>query len=198
MFERHIPGFNSNASVSGVGGRASNQAVLPHAAGTLRVRVWQDCRDQFVSDSSRRDVQPDAVYDRHTGLLYDVDTHLQAFSWLLSRLRRVDASGNRCIASLGERRKKNDPRSASVSSLTVRRLFSTSAFVASESTRELRRIGSRASAVDDVEFAARLDRIQKVIDELARVRSDAIEQQELTEWICREIHAATAALRPTL
>src|SRR6266850_4902142 len=29
----------------------------------------------FVLDTRMKDVQPDAVYDRHTGLLHDFDTH---------------------------------------------------------------------------------------------------------------------------
>jgi hypothetical protein len=53
-----------------------------------------------------------------------------------------------------------------------------------------------AHSVDDVALAARLDRIQKLTDELAKVRGDAIEQQELAEKIHREIQAAKLALKP--
>ena len=49
--------------------------------------------------------------------------------------------------------------------------------------------------VHDAELAARLDRIQKLTDELAKVRGDAVEQQALSEKIHREIQAAKNALK---
>jgi hypothetical protein len=41
----------------------------------------------------------------------------------------------------------------------------------------------------DAALAARLDRIQNLTDQLAKVRGGAIEQQALAEKIHREIHA---------
>ena len=52
-----------------------------------------------------------------------------------------------------------------------------------------------ARTVDDAELAARLDRIQKLTDELAKVRGDGVEQQVLSEKIHREIQAARNALK---
>jgi hypothetical protein len=49
---------------------------------------------------------------------------------------------------------------------------------------------------DAADLAARLDRIQTKIDALAKVHSDAIQQQALAERIQREILAAKRALRP--
>ena len=42
----------------------------------------------------------------------------------------------------------------------------------------------------------RLDRIQKLVDELTKVQNDAIEQQSLSERIYREIVAARRDLLP--
>ena len=50
-------------------------------------------------------------------------------------------------------------------------------------------------SVDAAELAVRLDRIQKLTDELAKVRDDAVEQQLLSEKIQREIQAARKALK---
>jgi hypothetical protein len=47
-----------------------------------------------------------------------------------------------------------------------------------------------------VDLMVRLDRIQKLVDELARVQDDAIEQQSLSERIHREILAARRDLLP--
>lgn len=46
------------------------------------------------------------------------------------------------------------------------------------------------------DLARRLDRIQKLTDELAKCQRDAKEQQELAERIHREISAAKQALKP--
>jgi hypothetical protein len=46
------------------------------------------------------------------------------------------------------------------------------------------------------ELKARLDRIQVLSDQLAKVRNDATEQQTLAEKIRREIQAAHRALQP--
>jgi hypothetical protein len=51
--------------------------------------------------------------------------------------------------------------------------------------------------VNDAELAARLDRIQKLTADLAKVRDDAVEQQALSEKIHREIEAARRALEPS-
>jgi len=48
------------------------------------------------------------------------------------------------------------------------------------------------------ELTRRLDRIQKLTAELAKVRGDAIEQQALAERIFLEILAAKAAVKPVL
>jgi hypothetical protein len=48
------------------------------------------------------------------------------------------------------------------------------------------------------ELSRRLDLIQKLTAELAKVRDDAIEQQALAERINREIMAAKNALNPTI
>jgi len=47
------------------------------------------------------------------------------------------------------------------------------------------------------ELSRRLDRIQELTDQLAKVRNDVIEQQTLSERINHEIAAARLALRPT-
>jgi hypothetical protein len=49
---------------------------------------------------------------------------------------------------------------------------------------------------DAADLAARLDRIQTLTDELAKVHNDAIQQQALAERVHREILAAKCALRP--
>jgi hypothetical protein len=49
----------------------------------------------------------------------------------------------------------------------------------------------------DAELAARLECIQKLTDELAKVRGDALKQQALSERIHRERQAARAAERLT-
>jgi hypothetical protein len=49
---------------------------------------------------------------------------------------------------------------------------------------------------DAADLAARLDRIQKLVDELAKVRGDAVQQQSLSERIYREIQSARRALVP--
>ena len=46
------------------------------------------------------------------------------------------------------------------------------------------------------ELTARLERIQKLTEQLAKVRGDAQEQQSLAQNISREIKAAKAALKP--
>jgi hypothetical protein len=51
-------------------------------------------------------------------------------------------------------------------------------------------------STDADELSRRLDRIQKLTDELAKCQRDAIEQQELAERIHREILAARHALKP--
>ena len=51
-------------------------------------------------------------------------------------------------------------------------------------------------APDAQELATHLDRIQKLTDQLAKVRDDAVEQLELAARIHREIQAARAALKP--
>ncbi len=48
------------------------------------------------------------------------------------------------------------------------------------------------------EITRRLDRIQELTDELAKVRGDAIEQQDLAARIHQEIVAAKEVLKPTL
>jgi hypothetical protein len=48
--------------------------------------------------------------------------------------------------------------------------------------------------VETAELAHRLDRIQRLTDELAKVRGDALEQKALSERIHREIQAARVAL----
>ena len=50
--------------------------------------------------------------------------------------------------------------------------------------------------VDDVDLAARLERIQKLAERLAKVHDDFSEQQDLSERIRHEIEAAKLALRP--
>ena len=45
------------------------------------------------------------------------------------------------------------------------------------------------------DLAGRLDRIQKLIDQLAKVRDDAIEQQHLAERIRRELQQVRASLQ---
>lgn len=50
-----------------------------------------------------------------------------------------------------------------------------------------------AAAAD---LTARLDRIQKLTDALAKSQRDAVKQQELAERIHREIRAAKESLRP--
>ncbi len=49
---------------------------------------------------------------------------------------------------------------------------------------------------DATNVVVHLDRIQRLTDQLARVRNDAIEQQELFARIHREIEAARKALEP--
>ena len=46
------------------------------------------------------------------------------------------------------------------------------------------------------ELTRRLDRIQQLTAELAKVQNDALEQQALAERIRREILAAKAAVKP--
>lgn len=53
------------------------------------------------------------------------------------------------------------------------------------------------SLSDAAEIAARLERIQKLTDQLARAPADLIERQDLAARIYREIEAARNALRPT-
>jgi hypothetical protein len=48
------------------------------------------------------------------------------------------------------------------------------------------------------ELTRRLDRIQKLTEQLAKVRDDAIEQQALAERIHREIVAAKEAVKPVI
>jgi hypothetical protein len=45
------------------------------------------------------------------------------------------------------------------------------------------------------DMAGRLDRIQKLIDELAKVRDDAVEQQHLAERLRRELQQVRASLQ---
>jgi hypothetical protein len=47
------------------------------------------------------------------------------------------------------------------------------------------------------EVTRRLDLIQKLTADLAKVQNDAIEQQHLADRISREILAAKQALKPT-
>jgi hypothetical protein len=47
------------------------------------------------------------------------------------------------------------------------------------------------------ELTRRLDRIQKLTEELARVARESAEQQALAERIRREVVAAREALKPT-
>lgn len=49
---------------------------------------------------------------------------------------------------------------------------------------------------DTEQVIARLDRIQTLIDQLAKARGDFVEQQDLAERIRREISAAKIAMRP--
>ena len=46
------------------------------------------------------------------------------------------------------------------------------------------------------ELTRRLDRIQELSAQLAKVRDDAVEKQALAERISREVSAAKAALEP--
>jgi hypothetical protein len=48
------------------------------------------------------------------------------------------------------------------------------------------------------ELARRLDRIQQLTADLAKVRDDAIEQQAIAERIHREILAAKEAIKPAI
>jgi hypothetical protein len=48
---------------------------------------------------------------------------------------------------------------------------------------------------DDALLAARLDRIKKLTDELARAQADSVEARELAERIRREVEATRDALR---
>jgi hypothetical protein len=50
-------------------------------------------------------------------------------------------------------------------------------------------------SIEDAALATRLERIQKLADELAKVRNDAVEQQALAEKIHREIEAGKTALK---
>ena len=45
-------------------------------------------------------------------------------------------------------------------------------------------------------LSTRLDRIQHLVEQLAKVRDDAIEQQDLAARIQREIQAAKDAVQP--
>ena len=51
------------------------------------------------------------------------------------------------------------------------------------------------TSLDPSDLVARLDRIQRLAEQLAKVR-DAIEQQDLAARIQREIQAAKNALQP--
>jgi hypothetical protein len=48
---------------------------------------------------------------------------------------------------------------------------------------------------DAQDLAARLDRIQKLTADLAKVQGDLVEQQAISERITREIQAVRIALR---
>jgi hypothetical protein len=48
---------------------------------------------------------------------------------------------------------------------------------------------------DDVALAARLERIKKLTDELARTQADSVAARYLAERIKREVDAASDALR---
>ncbi len=48
---------------------------------------------------------------------------------------------------------------------------------------------------DAKDLTARLDRIQKLIDQLAKVQNDAIEQQDLAERLRRELQVVRQTLK---
>jgi ABC-type Fe3+-hydroxamate transport system substrate-binding protein len=52
-----------------------------------------------------------------------------------------------------------------------------------------------AEEIDDVALAARLERIKKLTDELARVQGESEAARELAKRIKREVDAARAALK---
>jgi hypothetical protein len=52
-----------------------------------------------------------------------------------------------------------------------------------------------AVETDDVALAARLERIKKLTDELARTQADSIDARQLAERIKREVDAARDALK---
>jgi hypothetical protein len=53
-----------------------------------------------------------------------------------------------------------------------------------------------SNAREASDLADRLDRIQRLVDQLARVQGDAIQQQSLSERIHREIQSAKLAMLP--
>jgi len=53
-----------------------------------------------------------------------------------------------------------------------------------------------SNAREASDLAERLDRIQRLVDQLARVQGDAIQQQSLSERIHREIQSAKLAMLP--
>lgn len=53
-----------------------------------------------------------------------------------------------------------------------------------------------ADSSDTAALVERLDSIQALVDDLAKVREDAIQQQALAERIFREIQSTKLALRP--
>jgi hypothetical protein len=51
------------------------------------------------------------------------------------------------------------------------------------------------NSTEDVNLMARLERIQKLTEQLAKVREDAVKPQPLSQQIHREIEAAKIALK---